>query len=125
MLIFPDEFRFSTVLSVWKQDCLHVLSTQSTCLCALSNGGLDPWSAGGVTQNLTQSVVSIVIPEGAHHLDLRYSNNLDPPSVRAARTLELKYFQKWIKQYQKAAGRATASKKQQKVSLTRMFMSEI
>lgn len=97
----------------------------SSCLCALSNGGLDPWSSGGVTQNITQSVVSILIPEGAHHLDLRYSHNLDPPSVRAARALELKYFQKWIKQYQKATGRATVSKKQQKFSLTRSFMSEI
>uniref|UniRef100_A0A1A8UG38 Lysosomal Pro-X carboxypeptidase n=1 Tax=Nothobranchius furzeri TaxID=105023 RepID=A0A1A8UG38_NOTFU len=66
-----------------------------------SNGGLDPWSSGGVTGNITHSLVSIVIPDGAHHLDLRYSTDLDPPSVRAARALELKYFQKWIKQAQK------------------------
>ncbi|KAM4566128.1 lysosomal Pro-X carboxypeptidase [Odontesthes bonariensis] len=64
----------------------------------LSNGGLDPWSAGGVTYNITDSLVSIMIPEGAHHLDLRYSNDLDPPSVRAARALEVKYFREWIKQ---------------------------
>ncbi|XP_013868231.1 lysosomal Pro-X carboxypeptidase [Austrofundulus limnaeus] len=75
-----------------------------------SNGGLDPWSAGGVTENITHSLVSILIPEGAHHLDLRYSNELDPPSVRAARALELKYFQTWIKQHQKATGSATISK---------------
>ncbi|XP_008307030.1 lysosomal Pro-X carboxypeptidase [Cynoglossus semilaevis] len=63
-----------------------------------SNGGLDPWSAGGVSYNITDSLVSILIPEGAHHLDLRYSHDLDPPSVRAARLLEVKYFREWIKQ---------------------------
>uniref|UniRef100_A0A8C5EBN4 Lysosomal Pro-X carboxypeptidase n=1 Tax=Gouania willdenowi TaxID=441366 RepID=A0A8C5EBN4_GOUWI len=63
-----------------------------------SNGGLDPWSSGGVNHNITETLVSIVIPEGAHHLDLRYSNKLDPPSVRAARALEVKYFHEWIRQ---------------------------
>ncbi|KAK2846694.1 hypothetical protein Q5P01_009693 [Channa striata] len=63
-----------------------------------SNGELDPWSSGGVNYNITESLVCIMIPEGAHHLDLRYSNARDPPSVRAARALEVKYFQQWIKQ---------------------------
>ncbi|XP_008288574.1 lysosomal Pro-X carboxypeptidase [Stegastes partitus] len=67
----------------------------------LSNGGLDPWSAGGVTHNITDSLISIMIPDGAHHLDLRYSNDLDPPSVRAARALEVKYFRQWIKKAKK------------------------
>ncbi|XP_076002584.1 lysosomal Pro-X carboxypeptidase [Genypterus blacodes] len=62
-----------------------------------SNGGLDPWSAGGVTANITDSLVAIMIPDGAHHLDLRYSHVDDPPSVRAARALEVKYFQEWIR----------------------------
>ncbi|XP_034024350.1 lysosomal Pro-X carboxypeptidase [Thalassophryne amazonica] len=68
-----------------------------------SNGGLDPWSAGGVTSNITSSLVYIMIPEGAHHLDLRYSNDYDPPSVRAARALEVKHFKEWIIEAKKAA----------------------
>uniref|UniRef100_A0A8C8A4K5 Lysosomal Pro-X carboxypeptidase n=1 Tax=Oryzias sinensis TaxID=183150 RepID=A0A8C8A4K5_9TELE len=71
-----------------------------------SNGGLDPWSAGGVTYNITESLVSIMIPDGAHHLDLRYSTDLDPPSVRAARALELKFFQEWIEKTKKRTGRS-------------------
>ncbi|XP_019384090.1 PREDICTED: lysosomal Pro-X carboxypeptidase [Crocodylus porosus] len=61
-----------------------------------SNGGLDPWSGGGVTQNITNSLVAIVIPEGAHHLDLRSSNPCDPESVRQARALEVHYMKQWI-----------------------------
>ncbi|XP_056139643.1 lysosomal Pro-X carboxypeptidase isoform X2 [Lampris incognitus] len=67
-----------------------------------SNGGLDPWSSGGVTRNISDSLVAIMIPEGAHHLDLRYNNANDPPSVRTARALELMYFKKWIMQAKKA-----------------------
>lgn len=81
------------------------IASQSNII--FSNGGLDPWSAGGVTYNITDSLVSIMIPDGAHHLDLRYSNDNDPPSVRAARTLEVKYFQEWIRQATKT--RQTAS----------------
>uniref|UniRef100_A0A3Q0TFM0 Lysosomal Pro-X carboxypeptidase n=1 Tax=Amphilophus citrinellus TaxID=61819 RepID=A0A3Q0TFM0_AMPCI len=66
-----------------------------------SNGGLDPWASGGVTSNISHSLVSIMIPDGAHHLDLRYSNDLDPPSVRAARALEVKSFREWIKKAKK------------------------
>lgn len=72
-----------------------------------SNGGLDPWSAGGVTYNISESLVSILIPDGAHHLDLRYSNDQDPPSVRAARALEVKYFREWIKQAEKTTQTAS------------------
>nr|XP_025961859.1 lysosomal Pro-X carboxypeptidase isoform X2 [Dromaius novaehollandiae] len=61
-----------------------------------SNGGLDPWSAGGVTQNITDSLVAIVIPDGAHHLDLRSRNPCDPKSVQQARALEIHYMKQWI-----------------------------
>ncbi|XP_055493171.1 lysosomal Pro-X carboxypeptidase-like isoform X1 [Leucoraja erinacea] len=62
-----------------------------------SNGGLDPWSSGGVTKSISDTLVAIFIPEGAHHLDLRSNNKHDPPSVRKARALEVQYFKKWIK----------------------------
>ncbi|XP_069495981.1 lysosomal Pro-X carboxypeptidase [Ambystoma mexicanum] len=62
-----------------------------------SNGGLDPWSAGGVHKNITDTLVSIFIPEGAHHLDLRSKHADDPVSVVRARQLEVKYMKQWIK----------------------------
>ncbi|XP_068120862.1 lysosomal Pro-X carboxypeptidase [Hyperolius riggenbachi] len=64
-----------------------------------SNGDLDPWSAGGVKQSLSDSLVAILISDGAHHLDLRSNNAYDPKSVIQARALEVAYMKKWIKQY--------------------------
>ncbi|XP_046401943.1 lysosomal Pro-X carboxypeptidase [Ischnura elegans] len=63
-----------------------------------SNGLLDPWSSGGVLQAPKGSrVISITIPEGAHHLDLRGSNPMDPMTVIETRRLYGKVIQKWIR----------------------------
>ncbi len=61
-----------------------------------SNGLLDPWSTGGVTKSLSDSLVAIIIPEGAHHIDLRGQDPNDPPSVVKARELEKQFIQKWL-----------------------------
>jgi len=63
-----------------------------------SNGLLDPWSSGGILKNVSKSVIAILIPEGAHHLDLRGKNDADPFSVKQARKLEREYMKKWINQ---------------------------
>lgn len=64
-----------------------------------SNGNLDPWSGGGVTTTLSDSLIAIVIEGGAHHLDLRSSNPKDPPSVIKARLMERSYIAKWINEW--------------------------
>lgn len=74
----------------------HLTAVPNEALIPYSNGGLDPWSAGGVTQNVTDSLVAIVIPDGAHHLDLRSRNPCDPKSVQQARALEVHYMKQWI-----------------------------
>uniref|UniRef100_F1MAU4 Lysosomal Pro-X carboxypeptidase n=1 Tax=Bos taurus TaxID=9913 RepID=F1MAU4_BOVIN len=63
------------------------------------NGELDPWSGGGVTKDITDTLLAIVIPNGAHHLDLRASNALDPVSVQLTRSLEVKYMKQWISDF--------------------------
>ncbi|XP_033173414.1 lysosomal Pro-X carboxypeptidase [Drosophila mauritiana] len=64
-----------------------------------SNGLLDPWSGGGVLQAPNDKVFVIILPEGAHHLDLRHSDPADPPSVRDARDKEAAIIARWIQDF--------------------------
>ncbi|KAJ1477816.1 hypothetical protein T484DRAFT_1819987 [Baffinella frigidus] len=68
-----------------------------------TNGGLDPWSAGGVLESLSPTVVSIFIPEGAHHLDLFFSRAEDPPCVRDARAQQVVHMHRWVAEARAAA----------------------
>lgn len=63
-----------------------------------SQGEYDPWRGGGVTEDLNDSLVAVVIAEAAHHLDLFFSHENDTAAVIAARELEMKYVRKWIQQ---------------------------
>lgn len=65
-----------------------------------SNGLLDPWSSGGVLPGSlppgADSLAAVTIPNGAHHLDLMFSDPSDDDDVKAARKLELDHIRKWI-----------------------------
>ncbi|KAI8799105.1 lysosomal Pro-X carboxypeptidase isoform X1 [Biomphalaria glabrata] len=62
-----------------------------------SNGLYDPWSSGGVMESISDTVIAIQIPKGAHHLDLRAKNPLDTPSVIRARIQEGNILRSWLK----------------------------
>ncbi|KAL6769573.1 hypothetical protein ACKKBG_A31535 [Auxenochlorella protothecoides x Auxenochlorella symbiontica] len=72
-----------------------------------SNGLYDPWSSGGVLRNLSETLVAIIIPEGAHHLDLMFSHPLDPESVKQARAQEEHWIGVWV---QEARARSTGER---------------
>jgi len=65
-----------------------------------SNGELDPWRAGGVDGSVVNStdrdVWAITIPQGAHHLDLMFSNADDPDGVHDARNFEMECAKRWL-----------------------------
>ena len=61
-----------------------------------SQGEYDPWKGGGMTRNISDSLISIVIPEAAHHLDLFFSHVNDTAEVKHARNFELAMIQQWI-----------------------------
>ena len=86
----------------WRQECRNEHKVLFyLILFFYSNGLLDPWSSGGILRSISGSVVSILIPEGAHHLDLRGSNPKDPVTVINARKIEKQFIKKWIGQANK------------------------
>ncbi|KAH7554125.1 hypothetical protein JRO89_XS12G0116700 [Xanthoceras sorbifolium] len=63
------------------------------------NGLRDPWSGGGVLKNISNTIISIVAEEGAHHVDLRFSSREDPKWLQDVRRREMEIIGKWISQY--------------------------
>jgi lysosomal Pro-X carboxypeptidase len=39
-----------------------------------SNGLMGPWHGGGILQNVSDTIVAVVIPNGGHHVDLMFAN---------------------------------------------------
>lgn len=64
-----------------------------------SNGLLDPWSGGGVLDDISSTIVAVVTEEGAHHLDLRCSTENDPEWLIKQRQVEVAHIKRWLLQY--------------------------
>ena len=43
-----------------------------------------------------RSLWSIIIPNGAHHVDLMFSTDADPPDLKVARDFELARIKEWV-----------------------------
>jgi len=66
-----------------------------------SNGELDPWIAGGVTEYINLKLPYYIIQGGAHHLDLRLPNDADAGTdVARVRDHESRDLRSWIDEYQ-------------------------
>lgn len=61
-----------------------------------SNGDMDPWYPGGVLEDESDSLVTIMIEDAGHHLDLMFSNSADSQSLKDARAKEVEMIEKWI-----------------------------
>ncbi|XP_035786025.1 lysosomal Pro-X carboxypeptidase-like [Anopheles albimanus] len=66
-----------------------------------SNGLLDPWSGGGVLRSSNDKIKIVLIPEGAHHIDLRAANANDPETVVLARQKHYQSMLEWIAEYRR------------------------
>lgn len=76
-------------------DCVYLLFSYASNI-VFSNGLRDPWSGGGVLSAQSKDIQVIIIPEAAHHLDLRAANTNDPGSVLQARAMERQAIRRWI-----------------------------
>ncbi|KAA8550277.1 hypothetical protein F0562_001961 [Nyssa sinensis] len=64
-----------------------------------SNGLRDPYSAGGVLQNISDTVLAVYTEKGAHCLDLLTPMASDPDWLVSQRDTEIKIIQGWIAEY--------------------------
>ena len=101
----------------WATHMIDIYGDQSGARTAtnivFSNGLLDPWSAAGVfndlgpttsigpytgpaIQNLSDSVFALILDLGAHHLDLFFMDDNDPPCATAARDFETNQILSWL-----------------------------
>lgn len=64
-----------------------------------SNGLRDPWSSGGVVENISESIVALPTKEGTHCLDIFPSLASDPEWLKEQKAKEIEYIKSWIQQY--------------------------
>lgn len=75
-----------------------------------SNGLLDPWSGYGILSLFNEKHKIVIMPDAAHHLDLRAHNPADPSSVESARKLYIRKFREWINEFKLSSRRITSNK---------------
>jgi lysosomal Pro-X carboxypeptidase len=82
----------------WPEIYFNVDTMKQIGNIIFSNGHLDPWSSGGVLDPLEAGHKNFIfiIDQGAHHLDLRATNPLDPPQVTEFRDQYVQIMQGWI-----------------------------
>ncbi|KAI3847809.1 hypothetical protein MKW92_038701 [Papaver armeniacum] len=64
-----------------------------------SNGLKDPYSSGGVLENISDSVVAITTDKGSHCLDLLHKSPDDPKWLAEQREAEIEIIKRWIEEY--------------------------
>jgi hypothetical protein len=113
----------SDAWSHWLTTELGGLNIDAHSNILFSNGLLDPWSAAGVypggadppppgpydgpaLRNVTATIQSLVLDLGAHHLDLMFLDDADPPCAFEARDIEAASIKRWAAEF-----KATAAKR--------------
>lgn len=88
--------------SIWDDNVYGGTRLKYATNIVFSNGNLDPWYPAGVSSELLLSigtdstVVSILIDQGGHHVDLFEATEEDPDSVINAREVEEAHIREWI-----------------------------
>ncbi|WIA28862.1 hypothetical protein OEZ86_011388 [Tetradesmus obliquus] len=72
---------------------------RGTSNIVFSNGLYDPWSAFGVMANVSDSVVAVLIADGAHHSDLMYARPDDSAALTEARATIMQHVRRWVEEH--------------------------
>lgn len=87
----------------WARVALGGKRIEDASNIVFSNGLQDPWHGGGVLHNLSDTVLAVVLPNGAHHIDLMFSDPVDAdyPDIGWARGFERAQIKKWVAEHQR------------------------
>ncbi|EER02987.1 Dipeptidyl-peptidase 2 precursor, putative [Perkinsus marinus ATCC 50983] len=80
---FSDTTREHRLNDLWGFDEATLPDITSRVLFV--NGGMDGWTAGAVTRNLSDTIISLMIPSGAHHSEMKDPSDNDTSDMIAAR----------------------------------------
>lgn len=85
---------------LWGFDSRNLVSRTGASRIIFTNGLNDGWSVGGITEDLSDDVIALNIPNGAHHSDLSHDppNKNDTDDVTEARAKALDYIKKWLEE---------------------------
>ncbi|GLT51281.1 hypothetical protein SLA2020_247010 [Shorea laevis] len=64
-----------------------------------SNGLRDPYSSGGVLENISKSIVAVKTKNGSHCLDILRASETDPQWLVEQRATEVKIIKQWLANY--------------------------
>ena len=86
-----------TLPELWGFDPDRLPSVTSRIV--FTNGLNDGWSAGGITTNLSDSLLAFNAPNGAHHSDLTHlwPSDADTPDVTAMRASVATVLEAWLR----------------------------
>ncbi|XP_052288760.1 uncharacterized protein LOC102615435 [Citrus sinensis] len=91
--------RPSWVLTYYGGHDIKLILRRSTSNIIFSNGMRDPFSRGGVLENISDSIIALSTKYGSHCLDLDGAKKSDPDWLVQQRKTEVKIMQGWITQY--------------------------
>lgn len=79
----------------------HECMTLPFHIALLTGPALHPLPSlpAGVLHSSSPSITFLLIPDGAHHVDLMYSHEGDTEAIRQARQLELQHMRAWVAGY--------------------------
>ncbi|KAL0732137.1 hypothetical protein Bca4012_028231 [Brassica carinata] len=66
-----------------------------------SNGLLDPYSVGGILEDISATIVALTAPEGSHCRDIVLKNIDDPEWLMLQRKKEIEIIESWITSYKR------------------------
>nr|GMD12574.1 lysosomal Pro-X carboxypeptidase-like [Ipomoea batatas] len=64
-----------------------------------TNGLRDPWSAGGILEDISDSIIAVVTKNGSHALDMFTAKKTDPEWLMKQRNTSLDIIEGWIYKY--------------------------